>query len=201
MDAKYVATFLLVAVMITRIQCGPGDVCPALKKCMNDSEIMFQNVSNPVDANRKFFDTLCSNIDALVNCYNYLTNCSALQAIFPIQSNADNLKDRLTKVCAQKKGLFDLYECVAKGGVSESISQCTKMVDKQSINQETTKVCSALSEILKCYAITGQCSADAVSYLGSTIQEQYGIVCSAPKMVVNVLLLCMLYLLNRFLLF
>jgi len=49
--------------------------------------------------------------------------------------------------------------------------------------------------------MTGQCSANAVSLLGSVSQEQLGIVCSAPKMVVNVLLLCMLYMLNRFLLF
>ena len=55
--------------------------------------------------------------------------------------------------------------------------------------------------VLKCYEMTGQCSADAISFLGSTAQKKYGIVCSAPTMVVNGLLLCMLYLLNRFLLF
>jgi hypothetical protein len=57
--------------------------------------------------------------------------------------------------------------------------------------------------------MTCQCSANAVSLIGSISQKRFGIVCSAPKivgcsapkMVVNVLLLCMLYLLNRFLLF
>jgi hypothetical protein len=45
--------------MITRIQCRPGDVCAPLKQCMTDSEIMLQNVSNPVDAAKKFVDTVC----------------------------------------------------------------------------------------------------------------------------------------------
>jgi len=55
--------------------------------------------------------------------------------------------------------------------------------------------------IMKCFESTGQCSANAVSFFGSTIQGRLDIICSAPKMVVNVLLLCMLYMLNRFLLF
>ena len=213
MDAKYVATFLLVAVMITRIQCGSGDVCPALKKCMIDSEIMFQNVSNPVDAAKNFFDTVCSNISALVDCYtsNNLKNCAGLKSILRPQSNAENMTDEVTKICAQKKDVIEVYECVVNDVVSESIERCPTMVDTQSNNQanQTTKLCSRLSKISKCIGMTCQCSANAVSFLGSISQKQLGIVClapkmivcSAPKMVVNGLLLCMLYLLNRFLLF
>ena len=206
MDAKYVATFLLVAVMITRIQCGPTDICPPLKQCMHDSGIMFQNVSNPKDAIKKFVDTVCSNMDTLVNCYtpNNLEGCPGLQKVFQNQSNADNMRNQFTKACAQIKGIIDLYECLAKDGAIESISQCARSaLGTQNNNQEirTTASCSALSVVLKCYEMTGKCSADAISFLGSTAQEKYGIVCSAPKMVVNVLLLCMLYLLNRLLLF
>ena len=213
MDAKYVATFLLVAVMITRIQCGPGDVCPALKKCMIDSEIMFQNVSNPVDAAKNFFDTVCSNMDALVNCYKPINfqECTALQTIFNYQSNADKMRDRFTKGCAQIKDTIEAYECAVNDVVSESIKRCPTMVDTQSNNQanQTTISCSRFSELVKCVGMTCQCSANTVSLLASIYQKQHGIVCSAPKMVVcsapkmvvNVLLLCMLYMLNRFLLF
>ena len=189
--------------MITRIQCGPVDSCPTFAQCMIRSGITFQNVSNPADAVREYFNTVCSNIDVLVDCYNSMMNCSALQQVFENQSNADNMRDQFTKACAQLKGMIDLYECAIKDGFSESMSQCIRVADLQSNNQETqtTKLCSRLSEVLKCYEMPGQCSADAVSYLGSAVQEKFGIVCSAPKMVVNVLLLCMLYLLNRFLLF
>jgi hypothetical protein len=55
--------------------------------------------------------------------------------------------------------------------------------------------------ISKCVESKGQCSAEAVSFLRSIYQVQFDIICSAPQMVVNVLLLCMLYLLNRLLLF
>ena len=213
MDAKYVATFLLVAVMITRIQCGHADICPPLKQCMHDSGIMFQNASNPKDAIKKFLDTVCSNISALVDCYtsNNLKNCADLKFILRQQSNAENMTDEATKICAQKEDIIELYECAVNDVVSESIKRCPTMVDTQSNNQanQTTISCSRFSEILKCIGMTCQCSANAVSLLGSAFQKQYGIVCSAPKMVVcsapkmvvNVLLLCMLYLLNRFLLF
>ena len=204
MDTKYVATFLLVAVMITRIQCDTGDDCPALAQCMANSGIMLQDLIKKTDAGtiRKLFDAVCSNIDALVNCYkpNNLKNCSSFQQVFQYQSNSDKIRDHFTKACAQINGITELYECVTKDGVTESIAQCARSVSDN--NQETRTVsCSRLSEVLKCYEMPGQCSADAVSYLGSAVQEKLGIVCSAPKMVVNVLLLCMLYLLNRFLLF
>ena len=56
-----ISAFLLVAVMITRIQCGPGDDCASLTQCMNDTGIMFQSVFNPTDAGtvRQFFDIVC----------------------------------------------------------------------------------------------------------------------------------------------
>ena len=201
MDAKYVATFLLVAVMITRIQCGPADGCPKFTQCMIDSGTMFQNVSNPEDANRKYFDTVCSNIDAMVNCTKAsdLSQCSALYAVFVVLDT----RDQFTKACAKKEGMIELFECIAKDGVLKSVQQCTKsVVDKQSNNKEIIIIsCSAISEILKCYEMKGQCSANAVSYIRSIALERPGIVSSAAKMVVNVLLLCMLYMLNRFLLF
>jgi hypothetical protein len=63
--------------------------------------------------------------------------------------------------------------------------------------------CRRMDGVMKCveWAATGQCSDNTVAFLKSTNQEQYAIICSAPKMVVNVILLCMLYLLNRLLLF
>ena len=201
MDAKYVATFLLVAVMITRIQCGPADDCPEYTQCMIDSGIMFQNVSNPEDANRKFFDTLCSNIDALVNCTkaSYLLNCSALSSVIGFPYN----RDQFTKVCAKKEGMIELFECIAKDGVHESEQQCTtSVVDKQSNNKAIIIISwSELSVISKCLESKGQCSAEAVSFVRLIHEVQFDIICSAPQMVVNVLLLCMLYLLNRLLLF
>ena len=45
-----ISGFVLVAVMITRIQCGTGDYCAALTQCLVDSGITFQGVFNPEDA-------------------------------------------------------------------------------------------------------------------------------------------------------
>jgi hypothetical protein len=47
-------------------------------------------------------------------------------------------------------GFIDLYECADKDGFFAYISQCKRMVDPQSINQEsqTTKLCSYVSGCL-----------------------------------------------------
>ena len=200
--------------MITRIQCDTGDDCPALAQCMANSGIMLEDLIKKTDAGtiRKLFDAVCSKIDALVNCYSFdkLMNCSSFQLVFQYQNNSDNMRDQFTKVCAHINDIIEVYECAVNDVVSKSIKRCPTMVDTQSNNQANLAVsCSRFSEVLKCIGMTCQCSANAVSLLGSAFQKQYGIVCSAPKMVVcsapkmvvNVLLLCMLYLLNRFLLF
>ena len=215
MDTKYVAisAFVLVAVMIKRIQCDPGDDCASLTQCMGDYGAKFQSAFNPKDAKTfpKVFDIMCikSNIDALVNCFkpNIMMGCSALKKhVFGQQFSADNMRDQFTKACAQKEEMIGVIECITKGSVGQSMGQCFKpMMDTQSNDQEDQAAlqCSIIDGMLKCFesAATGQCSDSTVSFLKSTYQEQYAIICSAPKMVVNVLLLCMLYLLNRLLLF
>ena len=56
-----VSAFVLVAVMIKRIQCDPGDDCALLTQCMGDYGAKFQSAFNPKDAKtfRKFFDIVC----------------------------------------------------------------------------------------------------------------------------------------------
>ena len=56
-----VSAFVLVAVMIKRIQCDPGDDCALLTQCMGEYGAKFQSAFNPKDAKtvRKFFDIVC----------------------------------------------------------------------------------------------------------------------------------------------
>ena len=56
-----ISAFVLVAVMIKRIQCDPGDDCASLTQCMGDYGAKFQSAFNPKDAKtvRKFFDIVC----------------------------------------------------------------------------------------------------------------------------------------------
>ena len=57
-----ISAFLLVAVMITRIQYGSGEDCEKVKQCMVGSGITFQSVVlNPAatETLRKYFDILC----------------------------------------------------------------------------------------------------------------------------------------------
>ena len=204
MDAKYVATFLLVAVMITRIQCGTGDNCSALIKCANESGIMFHDLSNNTDAGtiRKLLDAVCRNIEDLVNCWKpiYVQECTPLTNVFNIQYVVNKMRDMLKKACAQKEGVIDAIACLTNDTGYQSLQQCYLSQSKNKENQ-TTVSCSGLSVISKCVESKGQCSAEAVSFVRSIYQVQFDIICSAPQMVVNVLLLCMLYLLNRLLLF
>ena len=204
MDAKYVATFLLVAVMITRIQCGTGDDCSALKQCTKDAGFMFQDLSNITDAGtiRKLLDAVCRNIDALVNCWKpiYVQGCTSLTKVFDDQSVVNKMRDMLKKSCAQKEGVIDAIACLRNDTVSQSVQQCYSSESNNQGNQ-TTGSCSELSVLSKCLESKGQCSAEAVSFVRSIYEVQFDIICSAPQMVVNVLLLCMLYLLNRLLLF
>ena len=53
------SAFLLVAVIITRIQCGLGEDCTALTGCMGDSGLTSEFSTIDAGTVRTYFNTVC----------------------------------------------------------------------------------------------------------------------------------------------